>query len=116
MMLILASDDNSEDHYAKGTPSQLINSRSDRLYANGFRNCFTPLHGVLFTFPSLYWFTIGLSGVFILTGWARQIHAELHVIRATQDTAKIKDKLKIQGYHLLWQGLPTHFLSYVKNL
>ena len=42
---------------------------------------------MLFTFPSQYWFTIGLWGVFSLTGWSRQIHAEFHVLRATQDTA-----------------------------
>ena len=60
---------------------------SDRLYATGFRNSFTPLRGVLFTFPSRYLCTIGLSGVFSLTGWSRQIHAEFLVIRVTQDTA-----------------------------
>ena len=57
------------------------------MYATGFRNCFTPLRGVLFTFPSQYLFTIGLSGVFSLTGWSRLIHAEFLVIRVTQDTA-----------------------------
>ena len=60
---------------------------SDRLYATGFRNCFTPLRGVLFTFPSRYLCTIGLSGVFSLTGWSRLSHAEFLVIRVTQDTA-----------------------------
>ena len=63
---------------------------SDRLYATGFRNCFTPLRGVLFTFPSRYLCTIGLSGVFSLTGWSRLIHAEFLVIRVTQDTAGIQ--------------------------
>ena len=43
--------------------------------------------GVLFTFPSQYWFAIGLSGVFSLTGWSRQIRAEFLVFRVTQDTA-----------------------------
>ena len=62
-------------------------SCSDRLYATGFRNSFTPLRGVLFTFPSRYLCTIGLSGVFSLTGWSRLIHAEFLVIRVTQDTA-----------------------------
>ena len=59
---------------------------SDRLQAHGFRNYFTLLIGVLFTFPSQYSFTIGLTGVFSLTGWSRQIRAELHVFRVTQDT------------------------------
>ena len=43
---------------------------------------------VLFTFPSRYWFAIGLSGVFSLTGWAPLIHTEFLVFRATQDTAR----------------------------
>ena len=42
--------------------------------------------GVLFTFPSRYLFAIGLTGVFSLTGWSRQIRAEFHVFRVTQDT------------------------------
>ena len=42
---------------------------------------------VLFTFPSRYWFAIGLTGVFSLTGWSRRIRAELLVFRVTQDTA-----------------------------
>ena len=59
---------------------------SDCLYAYGFRFYFTPLSGVLFAFPSRYWFTIGLTGVFSLTGWSRQIRAEFLVLRVTQDT------------------------------
>ena len=43
--------------------------------------------GVLFTFPSRYWFTIGHRVVFSLTGWSRLIHTEFLVYRATQDTA-----------------------------
>ena len=45
---------------------------------------------MLFTFPSQYWFTIGLSGVFSLTGWSRQIHARFLVSRATQDTTTLR--------------------------
>ena len=41
---------------------------------------------MLFTFPSRYWYTIGLSDIFSLTGWSRQIHTGFHVSRATQDT------------------------------
>ena len=43
---------------------------------------------MLFTFPSRYWFAIGLSGVFSLTGWSRQIRAEFLVLRVTQDTTR----------------------------
>src|SRR5512146_1282803 len=54
------------------------------LYACGFRYYFTPLAGVLFTFPSRYWFTIGRKLVFSLTGWSPWIPAGFHVPRGTQ--------------------------------
>ena len=41
---------------------------------------------MLFTFPSRYSFTIGLTGVFSLAGWSRRIRAGFHVSRVTQDT------------------------------
>ena len=44
---------------------------------------------MLFTFPSRYWFTIGLSGVFSLAGWSRRIRSGLHVSRLTQESAMI---------------------------
>ena len=43
---------------------------------------------MLFTFPSRYWSTIGLSGVFSLAGWSRPIRAGLLVPRVTQDTTR----------------------------
>ena len=64
---------------------------SDRLQAHGFRNYFTPLVGVLFTFPSRYSSTIGLTGVFSLAGWSRRIHTGFLVPRATQDTTTAAD-------------------------
>ncbi len=51
---------------------------------------------MLFTFPSRYWFAIGLSGVFSLTGWSRQIHAEFLVLRATQDTTMLRQHTNTQ--------------------
>ena len=58
------------------------------MYANGFRYYFTPLAGVLFTFPSRYWFTIGCQVVFSLIPWSGQIHAEFHLHRITWDTSR----------------------------
>ena len=55
------------------------------LVSTRFQVLFTPLFGVLFTFPSRYWFTIGLSGVFSLTGWCRQIPTRRLRPRGTQD-------------------------------
>ena len=60
---------------------------SRSLQASGFRFCFTPLTEVLFTFPSRYWFTIGLSGVFSLGGWYRRFQTGFPWSRPTQDTA-----------------------------
>ena len=57
---------------------------SDRLQAHGFRVSFTPLLEVLFTFPSRYWFAIGLSVVFSLAGWSPPVPAEFLVFRGTQ--------------------------------
>jgi hypothetical protein len=42
--------------------------------------------GVLFTFPSRYWFTIGRQVVFSLRGWSPQIPTGFHVSRGTWDT------------------------------
>ena len=43
---------------------------------------------MLFTFPSRYSYTIGLTGVFSLAGWSRRIRAGLLVSRVTQDTTR----------------------------
>jgi hypothetical protein len=57
---------------------------SDCLQAHGFRIYFTPLTGVLFTFPSRYLFTIGRQGVFSLARWSSQIPPGFHVSRGTR--------------------------------
>ena len=61
-------------------------SRLRPLVSARFQGLFTPLLGVLFTFPSRYLFTIGLSGVFSLSGWCRQVQTGFHRSRPTQDT------------------------------
>ena len=50
----------------------------------------SPSHRSFFTFPSRYWFTIGLTGVFSLTGWSRQIRAEFLVFRVTQGSTTVR--------------------------
>ena len=65
---------NSSAHSSKGTPSgyrtaeAVPTTPSDCLWARGFRYCFTPLIGVLFTFPSRYSFTIGRQEYLALDG------------------------------------------------
>ena len=39
--------------------------------------------GVLFAFPSRYWFTIGRQVVFSLGGWSPHLQTEYHVFRPT---------------------------------
>ena len=54
-----------------------------------FQGLFHSPSGVLFTFPSRYWFTIGYVRVFSLTGWSSQIPAGFHVSRRTRDTSRV---------------------------
>jgi len=55
-----------------------------RLVDTRFQGLFTPLAGVLFAFPSRYWFTIGHQVVFSLGRWSSQIPTELLELRGTQ--------------------------------
>ena len=48
-----------------------------------FQDLFHSPPGVLFAFPSRYWFTIGRSGVFSLGGWSPHIQTGFHVPRLT---------------------------------
>ena len=68
---------------------------------------------MLFTFPSRYWFTIGLSGVFSLTGWAPLIHAEFLVLRATQDYTGLRLRFVYRAFTFsgaAFQRLPLRSL------
>jgi hypothetical protein len=78
---------NSPDHYAKGTPSAYPRASSRfslrPLVSTWFQVLFHSPPGVLFTFPSRYWFTIGRQRVFSLGGWSLRIPAGFHVSRGT---------------------------------
>ena len=50
-----------------------------------FQALFHSPPGVLFTFPSRYWFTIGHRRVFSLTGWSPWIPTQFHVLDRTQE-------------------------------
>ena len=54
--------------------------------------------GVLFTFPSRYWFAIGHRLVFSLGGWAPRIRTGFHVSRPTWDTSRVVGRF---GYRAL---------------
>jgi hypothetical protein len=69
-----------------------------------FQVCFTPLIGVLFTFPSRYLFTIGQSVVLSLGGWSPHVQTGLLVSRLTQGLMCF---LRIRAYHPLWSSFPS---------
>ena len=53
-----------------------------------FQVLFHSPFGVLFTFPSRYWFTIGHRVVLSLRRWASRIHTGFHVTRITWEHVK----------------------------
>ncbi len=53
--------------------------------------------GVLFTFPSRYFSSIGQQVVFSLREWSPQIHAGFLVPRVTRDISKTSSKLSPTG-------------------
>ena len=65
---------------------------------------------MLFTFPSRYSFAIGLTRVFSLTGWSRQIRAGFLVSRVTQDTTKPEPASR-KGLSPAMAGLSRPFRS-----
>ena len=65
------------------------------MYAYGFRFYFTPLSGVLFAFPSRYWFTIGQSVVFSLGQLARKAWSGVKYIKGLVNSEMYKMDINI---------------------
>src|SRR5438128_2447436 len=99
--LKLAANRNSLTHYTKGTPSPQMRLRL--LVGIRFQVSFTPLVGVLFTFPSRYLCTIGHQGVFRLGGWSPHVQTGFHVSRPTQGPLRA---IRLRGYHPLRHAFP----------
>ena len=68
---------------------------------------------MLFTFPSQYLFTIGLSGVFSLGGWSPHIQTGFHVSRPTHLSSMYAFRLR--GYHPLRLFFPEHSSKHIKT-
>ncbi len=66
-----------------------MNPRLPQLVGNRFQVLFTPLTGVLFTFPLRYWFAIGRWIVLSLGRWSSRIPTRFHVPRGTQVPARL---------------------------
>ena len=68
-----------------------------RVVGARFQVLFTRLLGVLFTFPSRYWFTIGHERVFSLAGWCRPLQTGCLRSRLTQDPLRPAAPLATTG-------------------
>jgi hypothetical protein len=77
----LATERKSLTHYTKGTQSPV--SRLPLFVCIRFQVLFHSPPGVLFAFPSRYWFTIGRSRVFSLGGWSPHLQTGFRVSRPT---------------------------------
>ena len=77
----LATERKSLTHYTKGTQSPL--ARLPLFVCMRFQDLFHSPPGVLFAFPSRYWFTIGRSRVFSLGGWSPHLQTGFLVSRPT---------------------------------
>src|SRR5262245_41419028 len=62
-----------------------------------FQNLFHSPSGVLFAFPSRYWFTIGRLRVFSLGGWSPHLQTGFHVSRPTCRKPSSTDALSCTG-------------------
>ena len=62
--------------------------------------------GVLFTFPSRYWFAIGHRRVFSLGGWSPRLRTGFHVSGPTREIPSRGSGLRVRGSHPLRPALP----------
>jgi hypothetical protein len=112
-----ATSSKSPAHSSTGTRSIIFNL--PLLVSIRFHVLFHSPTGVLFTFPSRYYFAIAHSEVFSLTRWSSLIHTEFHVFHATRDIdcfpllLRSKSKgfdlrqvsifdIQLQDFHSLW--------------
>ena len=106
----LATHRNSQAHSSKGTRSPRKAPTACRHTVSGTIS--RPLTGVLFTFPSRYWFTIGHQGVFRLRGWSPRIHTEFLGLRATWEHARESRGCRVRDCHPLWRNFPRPSASH----
>ena len=68
-----------------------------------FQVLLTPLAGVLFTFQSPYFFSIGRAGVLSLGEWAPHVQSEFHELRPTRPPTLTR---RLRDCHPLWSPFP----------
>ena len=80
------------------------------LVGTRFQDLFHSPSGVLFTFPSRYWFTIGHGRVCSLGGWSPQLPTGFLVPRRTQGPQpQAQVVFRLQDSHLVSWSVPAHF-------
>ena len=99
-VLNLASPGNSPDRSTKSTRSHFV--VLPQLVNTGFQVLFHSPPGVLFTFPSRYWFTIGHYLVFSLSQWSAYLPTRFLVSRRTLDPSRCILPFRLLDFHHLW--------------
>src|SRR5882762_4921988 len=74
-----------------------------------FQDLFHSPPGVLFAFPSRYWFTIGRLRVFSLGGWSPHLQTGFHVSRPTCRTPSSTSRFSHTGLSPAMVGLSRPF-------
>ena len=67
--------------------------------------------GVLFTFPSRYWFAIGHRRVFSLGGWSPRIRTGFHVSGTTRVPHSQSARIRVRGSHPVPPAFPGRSAS-----
>ena len=102
--LNLAACRDSLAHSTKGTPSHRKVLRP--LAGARFQVLFHSPRGVLFTFPSRYWFAIGHRRVFSLGGWSPLLPAGFHLPGGTRVRPSRGMGVRVRGSHPLRPAFP----------
>ena|SRR5450631_496426 len=78
-----------------------------------FQDLFHSPSGVLFAFPSRYWFTIGRLRVFSLGGWSPHLQTGFHVSRPTYRALSSTNGVSCTGLSPAMAGLsiPFHYAT-----
>ena len=103
----LATERKSLTHYTKGTQSPL--SRLPLFVCMRFQDLFHSPPGVLFAFPSRYWFTIGRLRVFSLGGWSPHVQTGFLVPRPTCRMLSTTTQFSYTGLSPFIAGLSIPF-------
>jgi hypothetical protein len=108
--LSLATNGYSPVRSPISTPSPLgCPKGSDSLEAHGFRVCFTPLAGVLFTCPSRYSFAIGRLGYLALDGGPPSFQRDFACPAVLTSSPRSQLDRRLRDSHPLRSPLPAAF-------